>query len=104
MNKINDREWFPSLGNAIETGEIRAVGTKREALETAAQFGWGRRVLMVERRFERVYVVGTVDFQPQREGDLEFQTIRMPLLRWERGEDGIKYQPVVTLRKPYNQE
>lgn len=93
--------WFPNLDNAISSGDIKCFGTQRQAAETASQFGWERHIVKVQRRFERVYIIATLDFQPDKEGDIEFQSLRVPALKYVTGNDGIKYQPVIKFRRPY---
>ena len=101
---VEEKGWSPDLRSAIETGGVRTFGTQKQAIEASVIFGWGRRVFKVERRFERVWMVGVLDFQPEIQGDLQIQTLRVPLLRYDTGADGVKYQPVVTFRRPYQGE
>lgn len=101
MDSINGNDWFPNLAAAIDSGDVKTFPTKDTALDAAMRYGWGKHVVRVEKRFERVWIVGTVDFQPDTEKDIEFQSLRIPLLRYDTGNDGIKYQPVVKFRRPY---
>lgn len=97
---IKPQEWFPNIDNAIADGVIPAFGTQEMAIEAASKYGWGRKILRVDRRFERIYIVGVLDFQPRDIAGVTVDTLRVPLLRWETGYDGIKYNPVVEFRKP----
>lgn len=103
MQTINTTKepWFPDIDRCISEGAIKSFGTQREAIEQAAKFGWGRKIIKVERRFERIYIVGVIDFQPDNENGIEFTSLRIPLLKYVTGEDGIKFQPVVKFRKRY---
>jgi hypothetical protein len=101
MKKIKSKGWFPDLDKAISSGDIKAFGSSTQAQEAAIKYGWGKNVIKVERRFEYVYIVGTLDFQPDVEFGVETQPLRVPLLRYDKGEDGIKFQPVVKFKQPY---
>lgn len=103
MNKIDARDnWFPSVDRAIASGDIRAFGTRRQAEEAAQLYGWGNRVIRCERRCENVWLVGVVDFQPEEVAGITKDVFRVPLLRYNEGEGGVKYQPVVKFYLPRN--
>ena len=94
------KEWFPDLDSAIEYREIPSFLTSKMARETAMKYGWGNKIIKLERRFERIYIVGVIDFQPEIENDIQFEVMRVPMLKYET-KNGIQYQPVVKFRKPY---
>jgi hypothetical protein len=100
VETIHPEEWFPNLEKSITDGVIPAFGTQKTAIEAAVKYGWGRKILRVDRRFERIYIVGVLDFQPRDIAGITVDTLRVPLLRWETGHDGIKYNPVVEFNKP----
>jgi len=101
ITKINTKDsWFPSIDKAIESGCIRTFGTQRQAIEAATSVGWGKRAIKTERRFERVWIVGTIDFQPDETAGVVSDVLRVPLLKYVTGDDGVKYQPVITFKLP----
>lgn len=91
--------WFPDLDSAISEKDILSFPTKKSALEAARSFGWNK-VMQIERRFENVWIVGRVSFQPDIEVDIEFTVALVPLLRWEQKNNGTKFCPVIKFRKP----
>jgi len=91
---IKSSEWFPDLDAAISSGDIKSFPSKKAALEYAKEYKWIRAV-RVERRFENVWIIGLLDFQPDDENGILFDVLRVPMLRWI---DGV--QPVVKFRKP----
>ena len=96
---ISDKDWFPSLSSVVENGIIRRFLTQKMAIEASHKYGWGNRIIRVERRFERVWLVGAIDFQPEEIAGVTTDVLRLPLLHYETGEDGIQYQPVLALRR-----
>lgn len=99
MTEISSVGWFPNLDKAIGAGDVKAFPTKKAALSAAKTFGW-RNVLRVNRRFEKAYIIGKLDFQDDLEGDVEFVKLRVPALRWELNDANVKYQPVISFRRP----
>lgn len=91
---IVSNEWYPDLDAAISTGDITSFPTKKAAAAAAKEFGW-RDVVKVARRFENVWIVGRVDFQPDDECGVVLDVLRVPLLVWVNREC-----PVVKFRKP----
>ena len=100
VNKIDCNNWFPNLNSTIEGGAIRTFGTAEMAKEEAHKYGWGNKILKIERRLENVYIVGVMDFQTTEICGVVNDTLRIPLLRWEKGINGITYNPVVIFRRP----
>jgi len=96
MKKYFDyTEYFPDLGKFMEKEIIRRFCTKKEALATASQFGWAGKVLHIKRRFETIWVVGEVQFQPEYVlTGVSFYVAEFPLLKFV---DGV--QPVLKIRK-----
>jgi hypothetical protein len=100
MKDINIQEWFPNIDLAIGERLIPSFPTKKVAIEAARKFGWRANVVRIIRRFEKVWVVGRVDFQPSYEGGLRFEVLRVSLLRWDDAPCGsYKMCPVATFRK-----
>lgn len=94
-------EWWPNLESAIVEKDIPSFPTKSAAQAAAKAFGWEQyRVVRVIRRFEKIWIVATVDFQPSYEAGILFKTLRVSLLKWEKRPDGITHCPVVIFRKP----
>jgi len=102
-DNIKPSEWFPNLDKAIGD-EIKVFPTKALANDAARPFGWTGRVIRISRKFEKVWAVGQIDFQPTIEGDVAIRVLRMPLLRWERRKDGVTHCPVVEFRQAYNKQ
>jgi hypothetical protein len=100
VTKINHKEWFPNLDGGIRDGIIPCFGTSRQAEEAAAAYGWGKRVIRIDRPLGHLYIVGVLDFQPREIYGVTVDILRVPLLRWETGEDGIKFNPVIEFTKP----
>jgi hypothetical protein len=92
-------DWSPNIETAI-AGGVRTYATKTRALSAGKAFGW-RSAVRIQRRFERVWVVGAVDFQPTTHQGESVECLRIPLLRWDRDERGIEFCPVLVLRRPY---
>jgi hypothetical protein len=103
MLNAND-DWFPKLDTAIGERAIHAFPNKKAAIEAATKFGWGSNVVRVGRRFERIWIVGRVDFQPEEVAGVTKDVLRVPMLRYETGQDGIERQPVVEFRKVRRKE
>ena len=82
---------------------IPTFRTKKEAISAGSKFGWSS-AFCIERRFEKVWAVGTKDFQNDYVGKVTFEVFRLPLLKWEKV-DGITRCPVLSIRryKPPNQ-
>lgn len=104
MEKINTTKetWEPNIDKAIESGPITAFKTKKEAVEKSREFGWLGKVVHIQRRFEKIWIVGDIDFQPSKELDLIFDQLRVPLLRYEKSQMGVDVQPVIKFRKLRN--
>lgn len=100
ITQISTLEWFPSIEEAISSGAIRTFGTAEHAREEAHKWGWGRSIIRVNRRFERIYIIGVVDFQGSLVCGIPHQTMRIPLLRYETNDSGVEYQPVVVFSRP----
>lgn len=71
--------------------------TKKAAVNAGAPFGW-RAAILIERRFENVWVVGKKCFQSDNSADINFEVFRFPLLKWEK-EGGITKCPILSVRK-----
>jgi len=71
--------------------------TKKEAISTGSKFGWAS-AFCIERRFEKVWVVGAKDFQNDYVGKVAFEVFRLPLLKWEKV-DGVTRCPVLSIRR-----
>jgi len=78
----------------IADGLVKTFRTKGEALKAGTEYGW-KSALKINRRFEKVWVVAQKDFQPNYILDIRYDNYRVPLLRWDKGEDGIERCPVV---------
>ena len=94
--KFQASDWR-DIDRAISAGDVPAFPTKAAAVDAAQKFGWSK-VFRFHRRFESVWVVGVKDFQNDVEADVEFQVIRVPLLRWDQF-NGQTRCPVVKFRK-----
>lgn len=68
--------------------------TKGAALNAGKSFGW-REAIILQSPFERVWVVGKKDFQPDEIAGITRDCFRLPMLRWELGQDGIERCPVL---------
>jgi hypothetical protein len=102
VQTISELGWCPDLRKAISNGDVRSFRTQKDARAAAKEFGWGSKVLKVERAFEAVHIVGHLDqLYPEMVGDLKFQALRIPMLRYEIGEDQVQRQPVLRLRRPW---
>lgn len=88
---------WPEIEKAISARELRTFRTKREAITAGRSFSHPY-ALRFNRRFERVWICAKTDFQPDTVGDLVFDVVRAPLLRWERN-DGYESCPVVKFRR-----
>lgn len=93
---IKSKDW-PEIERAISCGDIPTFSTKAAMKNTASKFGWSDGI-RIQRRFETVWLCGKKDLQPDCEGGIEFDVIRVPLLRWEVKE-GTQVCPVVKFRK-----
>ncbi len=93
--------WWPDFNAALDDGAVKVFGTHKAAAETSRTFGWRGQTLKVDRRFESVHIVGAVDIQPESEGNIKLQVLRPPLLKSETGDDRIKRNPVLKLRRPW---
>lgn len=71
--------------------------TKQAALDAGSLFDWGSAV-RIERRFEKVWVVGKRCFQDDHVAGLNFDSWRFPLLKWVQ-ENGVTKCPVLTVRR-----
>lgn len=94
---ISSQGWFPSLDAAISHGDVAAFGTRAKAAAKAKEFGWAGKTVKVRRRFETVYLVGSIDFQDSTEGNICFKVLRLPMLRYETV-NGVKKQPILEVR------
>lgn len=75
-------EWFPNLNSVIEQRGIPAFPTAKAAQEVAKKFGWSSKVIRCDRRFERCYIVGAIDFQPDTIAGVTVDILRVPMLKW----------------------
>ena len=71
--------------------------TKQAAIQAGSKFGW-RTAVRIERRFEKVWVVGKKCFQGDRSANLNFDAYRFPLLKWVE-ECGVTECPVLSVRR-----
>lgn len=92
----DDLKWSPSLRAIMQ--EVRVFSTKQAAIAAAKQFGW-KSAIKVARRFDTCWIVGKFDFQPDEVAGITFEVLRVPLLRYETGVDGIQRQPVLDTRR-----
>ncbi|EBW6611179.1 hypothetical protein FR224_17040 [Salmonella enterica subsp. diarizonae] len=76
---------------------VPAFPTKKAAVNAGAPFGW-RVAILIERRFESVWVVGKKCFQSDNSACLNFEAFRFPLLKWEK-EGGIIKCPILSVRR-----
>jgi len=90
---LKSSDFFPTIENAILNSGVKVFKTKRAALAVGKQFCWHRAV-KVARRFETVWIVGAIDFQDTYENGIAFQTLKIPMLRYEN-----QAQPILTLRR-----
>ena len=93
MAHITSKE-FTNLETGIDSGFVRTFPNRAAALSVASEFGWAGRVVRIARRFEVVWIVGAMDFQPDTAGTLEWDVLRVPALHYENGE-----QPVLKCRR-----
>lgn len=100
---VKPNEWFPNLDACISDGTIPAFWTQRDAIEKSLAIGWGNRIIKIERRFEHVYIIGTIDLHTEEIAGVARQIMRVPLCRYERRADGAEYQPVVKFHRAINQ-
>ena len=76
---------------------IPTFRTKKEAISAGSKFGWSS-AFCIERRFEKVWAVGTQDFQNDYVGQVTVEVFRLPLLKWEKV-DGIMRCPVLSIHR-----
>ena len=76
---------------------VPTFATKQAALNAGSLFGW-RSAVHIERRFEKVWVVGKQCFQGDHVGGLNFDSWRFPLLKWVQ-ENGTTKCPVLSVRR-----
>ncbi|MFH3258873.1 hypothetical protein [Klebsiella pneumoniae] len=76
---------------------IPTFPTKQAAICAGREFGW-RSAVQIERRFEKVWVVGKQCFQDDNVAGLRFDSWRFPLLKWVN-ENGTTICPVLTVRR-----
>lgn len=76
---------------------IPTFRTKKEAICAGSKFGWAS-AFYIERRFEKVWAVGTKDFENDYVGKVTFEVFRLPLLKWEKV-DGITRCPILSVRR-----
>ncbi|HEM8613679.1 TPA: hypothetical protein U2Q68_003493 [Citrobacter amalonaticus] len=76
---------------------VPTFATKQAALKAGSMFGW-RSAVRIERRFEKVWVVGKQCFQSDHSAGINFESYRFPLLRWDC-ECGVKKCPVLSVRR-----
>lgn len=81
----------------IESGDIKAFRTKKEAISTGKNFGWNTAIKIINR-FESCWIVGKEDFQPTYIAGLKHKNFRIPMLRWDTRSDGIKHCPVLQVQ------
>jgi len=93
MTTIVSKE-FNDLEAGIAAGFVKTFPDKKSALLRASEFGWGGRALRISRRFETVWIVGEISFQPDEVGPLVWDVLHIPALRY----DGAK-QPVLKCRR-----
>ena len=67
---------------------------KKLAIEQGKKFGW-KDCIKIKRRFETVWVVGKKDFQPTEIAGITHDNYRFPMLKWERDNRNIQFNPVV---------
>ncbi len=89
-------DW-QGLEKAIMAGEVPTFATKRAAVAAGAEFSF-RYALRLERRFERVWLCAKLDLQPDLEGNLEFDVLRVPLLKWGLRQ-GVQHGLVAKFRR-----
>lgn len=92
-----EHHYWPGLEKPIVACELRAFRTKLEAMDAGKAFGWNGAI-RIHRRFEKVWLCGTLDVQPDTEGDLTFYVVRAPTLRWDT-RNGVTRLPVVKFRQ-----
>ncbi|EBZ0941213.1 hypothetical protein D7O10_10295 [Salmonella enterica subsp. enterica serovar Braenderup] len=76
---------------------VPTFATKQAAIKAGSMFGW-RSAVRIERRFEKVWVVGKKCFQSDHSAGINFEAYRFPLLRWEK-EGGVTKCPVLSVRR-----
>lgn len=96
---ISSQGWFPDLDRCICAGAVRVFRTKNEAQAAAREFCWTGKVQRLVRRFEVVWIVGAVNFQPSYAAGVKQDVLRVPLLCWDKNEFGTKFQPVAEFRR-----
>ena len=89
-------DW-PELEKAIMAGEVPTFRTKKAAVTAGAEFSF-RHALRLERRFERVWLCAKLDLQPDVEGNLEFDVLRVPMLKWGLRQ-GVQHALMVKFRR-----
>jgi len=100
ISVINTKEWFPNLDNCISDGTIQSFRTQKIAIEEAKKFGWGKNIIRIDRRFERIYIIGTIDHCSEVKAGIDHQVLRVPMLKYDTDTNGTKYQPVVKFTRP----
>ena len=95
---IDHKDWR-DIDRAVASGDLPAFPTKADAVKAARNFGWSS-VARLNRRMERVWIVGVLDFQRDNERGIDFHTFRAPLLKWTR-ESGADRCSVVKFRRPH---
>ncbi|HBX1259678.1 TPA: hypothetical protein MGN02_001445 [Salmonella enterica] len=76
---------------------VTTFPTKKEALKAGSKYGWSSAFL-IERRFEKVWLVWKKDFQNDHIGEVEFEVFRITLLRWEKTA-GITHCQIISVRR-----
>ena len=95
---VNPNEWFAddgltTLNELIANQIVRTFTLKRDAVNAGKLFGW-KDTIRIDRRFERVYIVGKQQFRSISDCHCVFDVIDLPLLEW----DGHQ-QKMVRVRK-----
>ena len=85
-----------ALDHPIRDGIVRTFRTRKDAETAGKAYGW-RCAIRLDRRFEKIWVVGKKDFQPTYIIGIAHDQYHFPLLRWEKDSSKIEYCPILNI-------
>lgn len=74
--------------------------TKAQAIVAGKKYGWSTAIRL-DDRFERLWVVGNVSFQPTYVAGIENIQYNFPLLRWDK-KNCVEFCPVIKAHRIKN--
>jgi hypothetical protein len=99
MKKTIKSGEYMMLDTYLNNGLIKTFYTKKEVQEYAKSIGWDHyHVVKIERRFEKVWIVGQNHIQKDNIVGLEFDTFRCPTGNYEN-KNGCQHMIVLEVKK-----